>query len=165
MFTRLLTAVFALLFLTIPADANSAKVKVPADTTLIILRHADRDGELLNKIGEQRAAALVDALDGIAIDVVYSPGIQRNLDTAVPLLEARGMEVTRISPTKAAEIMFSESAGKTIVWVGNKGNLRGIWEDIAAPGEPPLNYGDLFFVTAGADGQVQVERRHHGPKN
>ncbi len=73
--------------------------------------------------------------------------------------------MTRIPHTKAAEIMFGESAGKTFVWVGNKGNLRGIWEDIAAPGEPPLNYGDLFFVTAGTNGQVQVERRHHGPKD
>ena len=57
------------------------------ETTLIVLRHTDRQGLEgdLSKKGRARAEALVLALRDFEIDAIYSPGIQRNLDTAAPL--------------------------------------------------------------------------------
>jgi len=131
-------------------------VQIPDGTTLIILRHADRSGEDLNAKGRARAEALVSALDGIEIDHIFSPSIQRNLDTAAPLANARGISVERIAAAGPAKSLMEQGAGKTIVWVGNKGNLKSIWADLAAPGVGPLEYGDLFFVTPGP----KVERRN-----
>lgn len=96
------------------------------------------------------------------IDRIYSPGLDRNLDTAAPLAAARGLEVTRIPPTGVAQRILPESAGQTVVWVGNKGNLTEIWDALAAPGAPPLEYGDLFFVESGRLGGPKVTRRRFG---
>ena len=143
--------------------SSPGRVPFPPDTTLIILRHADRTGEDLNETGLARAEALVGALDGIPIDAIYSPGIQRNLDTAAPLARARGLDIQRIPADDPAARLLSEGADKTIVWVGNKGNLQSIWDAIAAPEPPPLVYGDLFIVTKARVGSPLVERRRHGP--
>jgi hypothetical protein len=51
------------------------------------------------------------------------------------------------------------SAGRSVVWVGNSGNLRDIWETLDLEGPPPVEYGDLFIVTTDASGAVQIDRR------
>lgn len=143
--------------------AGTGRVDIPRGTTLIILRHGDRDGENLNAAGLERADALVTALDGIPVDAIFSPGIQRNLDTAAPLARARGLTVQRIPAENPAARLMAAGAGKTIVWVGNKGNLRSIWDAISAPEPPPLEYGDLYIVTRARIGSPLVERRRFGP--
>ena len=55
------------------------------NSTLIVTRHADRNGEDLNARGRERARALVEAVKDFDIDLIFSPGIKRNLDTAAPL--------------------------------------------------------------------------------
>lgn len=142
---------------------GGAGTQVPPGTTLIILRHADRTGEDLNARGLERARALVGALQGVPIDQIFSPGLTRNLDTAAPLAADRGLTVTRIPPVNAAPRLMAQGAGQTVVWIGNKGNLNEIWADLGAPGDPPLNYGDLFFVTRGPTGRPRVARRRFGP--
>lgn len=144
------------------ACAPAGQVQVRRDTTLILLRHADRKGDQLSDKGRARAQALVAALEGIEIDRIYSPGLDRNLATAAPLAEARGLEITRIPPTGVAQRILSESAGLTVAWVGNKGNLTEIWDSLGAPGNPPLDYGDLFFVESGRLGGLKVTRRRFG---
>jgi len=146
------------------ACASDSHVPVPANTTLIILRHADRDGEDLSAKGIERAEALVAVLKGTHIDAIYSPGIQRNLDTAAPLAKARGITIQRIPAENPAAKIMAEGAGKTVVWVGNKGNLNSIWDALHAPGEPPLNYGDLFTVTRARIGSPLVTRARFGPE-
>jgi len=153
-----------LLGLTLGACSAPNSVSIPPDTQLIMVRHADRTGEELNARGHERARALVDALDGVQIDAIYSPGIKRNLDTAAPLSGARGIEVTRIPPTGTAARLMAENRGRTVVWIGNKGNIAEIWEALSAPGEAPLNYGDLFFLRRGPFGQVIVTRQFFGPQ-
>jgi len=145
------------------ACTGSEHVPMPAGTTLIVLRHADRSDENLNEKGRARAAALVEALETVHVDAIYSPGIQRNLDTAAPLAEARGLAITRIPAENPAARLMREGAGKTIVWIGNKGNLQSIWDALGAPEPAPLKYGDLFFVTRARLGSPLVERRRFGP--
>lgn len=148
---------------TLTARIAEAQVAIPPGTKLITLRHADRTGEDLNDTGRIRAQALVGALDGIPIDAIYSPGWLRNLNTAVPLAQARGLTVQRIPAENPATQLMSEGAGKTIVWIGNKGNLQSIWDALAAPEPPPLNYGDLYIVERGYSGNPTVTRQYFGP--
>jgi len=143
--------------------SGGAQLTIPPGTTLIALRHGDRDGEALNDKGLARAAALVDALKGMPVDAIYAPGIQRNLDTAAPLAKSRGLSVQRIPAENPAARLMAQGAGKTIVWVGNKGNLQSIWDALGAPDPAPLQYGDLFIVTRARIGSPRVERRHFGP--
>jgi len=145
------------------ACTSAGHVAIPKDTTLIVLRHGDRTDENLNEKGRARAAALVVALEGMHIDAIYSPGIQRNLDTATPLAQARGLPITRIPAENPAARLMSEGAGKNIVWIGNKGNLQSIWDALDAPAPAPLQYGDLYIVRRARVGSPLVERRHFGP--
>ena len=134
---------------------------------MIMVRHADRDGVQLSDKGRARAEALVGALDGIAIDAIYSPSIQRNLQTAAPLAAARGMDVKRTSaldPANAFLEIVAAGAGQTIVWVGNMDNLAPIWESLALDGPPPLEYGDLFIVESVPSALPKVTRRRFGPE-
>lgn len=157
-------AVLGLITLPLFGCASATGTTIPPGTTLIMVRHADRTGEDLNARGLERAQALVTALQGMPIDRIYSPGIQRNLDTAAPLAADRGLDIMRIPPVNAAPRLMSEGAGQTVIWIGNKGNLAEIWDALGALGEPPLNYGDLFIVTRGRLGTPVVERRRFGPE-
>lgn len=139
-------------------------LSLPPNAVLIILRHADRDGDNLSVKGRKRAHDLVGALDRFEIDAIYSPGIQRNLDTAAPLATARNLTVQRIAQESPTPELVANSAGKTIVWVGNKGNLTRIWEDLRLTDPAPLTYGDLFIVRSDALGAVTIERRVFGPQ-
>lgn len=129
------------------------------NSRVIIYRHADRDGDDLSAAGHARSTAFAGALDGIPIDAIYSPGIQRNLDTAAPLLTARNLPVSRISGDQIARRLSRLSAGRSIVWVGNRGNLNAIWDRFGFEGPPPLEYGDLFIVETDAAGTVRIDRR------
>lgn len=133
------------------------------NSTLILTRHADRDGEDLNAKGLQRAAALVTALDGIPLDGIYAPGIKRNLDTAAPLAQARGLSVKRIPQESPTGPLLRAGAGKTVIWVGNKGNLTTIWQDLGLPEPIPLDYGDLVLIQSDASGRITLDRRRYGP--
>lgn len=142
---------------------GNGPVRLAPGTRLIMVRHADRDGSDLSALGIARAKALPAALDGIPLDTIYSPGIQRNLDTAAPLAAARGMEIMRIPQERPAPIIARRSRGTSVIWVGNKGNLQSIWDDLDLPGLPPLEYGELFIITADASGALSVDRRSWGP--
>lgn len=144
-------------------SAAPRSVDIPQGTRLIIYRHADRDGDNLSAKGIARAQAFARALESERIDAIYSPGIQRNLDTAQPLADAKGLTVSRMPQENPTARLMREGAGKTIVWVGNKGNLAQIWADLGAQDPAPLAYGDLFIVTRGPGGIPRIERTRVEP--
>ena len=164
MFSRRIILSLAILSV-VAACGRTSVVSVPEGTTLLMLRHADRDDVQLNAKGRARAEALVAAVDGIAIDAIYAPNIQRNIDTAAPLANARGLEI-RLTERFDAVDSFLEivatSAGQTIVWVGNKDNLAPIWEGLGLNRPPPLEYGDLFIVESAAPALPKVTRLRFG---
>lgn len=164
MLSRRTVIVFAIA-VTMVACASTGVVEIPPETTLIVLRHTDRqglEGDLSEK-GRARAEALVDALRDFEIDAIYSPGVQRNLDTAAPLSADRDLTINRIPAWNLASRLISEGRGKTIVWVGNKSNLVDLWNDLALSNPPPLEYGDLFIVESSSTGPPTVDRRRFEP--
>lgn len=144
--------------------ATTGMATSQATTTIILLRHAERDvlAEDLNEDGQNRAIALVSALADVPVDAIYSPPLTRNLDTVVHLARDRGIEVTLIEPIGVAAQLLDGNAGKTVMWVGNTTNLPGIYADLGGSGEPPVKYGDLFFLRLGPGGEVAVTRSRYG---
>lgn len=145
-----------------PLAACAGGDPVRPGTTLIVLRHADRSGLDLDSTGRARARALVAALEGYEIDAIYAPDIRRNMDTARPLAEARGLTIRNIPPTGIAAQLTAAHPGGTVVWIGNRDNLRALWAELGADGPPPVEYGDLFIVETTA-GAPRITRRRHGP--
>lgn len=146
------------------ACTGSGPVTLAPNTTLVVVRHTDRIGDDLSDLGRARARALVPALADVPLDAIYSPGIQRNLDTAAPLSAARDLPVTRRAGENAAPGLARDSAGRSVIWIGNKGNITPIWANLQLPGPAPLDYGDLHIVRVDAAGQVTVERRRFDPE-
>lgn len=130
--------------------------------TLIVLRHTERTGEDLNAEGVARAQALADALADVEIDGIFTPAMQRNIDTARPLADAKELQIQVIPAVDVARTMFKRLPGGTVVWVGNKDNLAALWEEIGASGEPPITYGDMFFVPMSGLSASRVERTRFG---
>lgn len=154
-----------ILLSTLSACAILAAVPIPEGTKIIMLRHADRDDVQLNEKGLARAQALVQALEGIEIDAIYVPNISRNLDTALPLASERGLEIQQVFRFDAADAFLEvvrESAGKTIVWVGNKDNIAPIWAALGLDRPSPLEYGDLFVIESAGSGMPNVARGRYG---
>ncbi|MBY6092050.1 histidine phosphatase family protein [Maritimibacter alkaliphilus] len=139
--------------------ALSGRERMAPNSRLIVLRHADRAGEVLTDKGEARARALVTALEGLPVDAIYTPGIHRNEQTAAPLAAARGLPLETLSVEDPTAELIRRGAGRSVVWVGNKNNLAVIWDTLAQPDPPPVDYGDLFILESDATGRVKLERR------
>ncbi|ASP23161.1 histidine phosphatase superfamily (branch 1) [Antarctobacter heliothermus] len=136
---------------------------ISPNSTVIVTRHGDRDGEDLSDKGRARAQALVTAVEGLGVKHIYSPGIQRNLDTAAPLAQATGLPVKRLPQENPTPALVERGAGTVVLWVGNKGNIASIWETLGLSEPLPLSYGDLHIIRTDSAGQVTIERRRYGP--
>lgn len=134
------------------------------NSTLIVTRHADRTGPDLNDRGKARANALIEAVADLGVQHIYSPGIQRNLDTAAPLSQALNLPIKRLPQESPTPGLVERGAGTVVIWIGNKGNIATIWEDLGLSEPAPLDYGDLHVIRADAQGRVTVERRRYGPE-
>ena len=164
---RMLAAPFLVLAMALFVSACATKVQSPPGmtTTVIMLRHADRDvmAEELNETGRLRAEALPAAVRDYDIAAIYSPDKLRNLDTARPLAAERGLEITVAVPEGVAERMVGEHPGKTVMWIGNTSNIPIIFQELGGKGEGPGEYGDLYVLEVPDKGATKVTRFRFGP--
>lgn len=170
-FLRLIAA-FALAVPVAACAPIQVRSKPGTTTTVILTRHGDRDkdSDRLNAKGRERAKALVVAVKDLGVTAIYSPNEKRNIDTARPLADALGIEITvtdAMAVFVADEIvkdMLERHAGGVIVWIGNvSGNLHAIYHHLGGVGEPPLEYGELFVITLTDHSPARVEKLRYGP--
>ena len=140
------------------AACASQGIPAGARTTVIMVRHADRAGDVLNSTGLARAAAMPALLEDYPLDAIYSPDIARNLETAAPLSEATGLDVTIVPKELAAARMTRDFPEGTVIWIGNKGNLRSIWDELGGPGSAPQEYGEVAVLELLDNGARRVTR-------
>jgi hypothetical protein len=140
-------------------------------TTVILLRHADRDehSEQLNAQGRARAQALVAAVRDRGVTAIYSPNVERNVDTVKPLAQHLGIDITltpRFSMPVANRIareILDKHAGGVVVLVGNlTGNLQAFYHLLGGTGSGPEEYGDLYIMTIPDQGPVKVNKMRFG---
>jgi hypothetical protein len=130
---------------------------------LIVLRHADRTFSMLNEKGVARAARLPEAVADLAIDAIYCTPRPRNIATATPLAQARGLPVTTMAAEGAGSRLLAAHPAQTVVWVGNQENLGLLYAELGIAHKPPVQFGDLHIVTFPAvGGRPLVEKRHYG---
>lgn len=101
-------------------------------TTVILLRHAEKDTTLpnammmkadppLTKAGEARAIQLLTVLKAYQPDIIYSTNYSRTKATVAPLAQKFGKDVVIYNPAElpkfAEELCFQK--GKTIVVAGH----------------------------------------------
>ena len=92
-------------------------------TLLLLVRHAATDaagkrlagwsrGVHLNARGREEAARLVERLDGIPIDAIYTSPLERCRETIAPLARRRGLTV--VARRGLLEVDYGEWTGRTI---------------------------------------------------
>ncbi len=152
--------------------ASDLRSRPGTTTTVLLTRHADRDGESdeLNPRGLERAQALARIGHEMGVTAIYSPNSGRNIATVTPLSEVLGVPITRtpqvtlfVARSVAREIL-DKHAGGVVVFVGNtSGNLQAMNHLLGGTGEGPMEYGDLHVLTIPDQGPVVVVKRHYGP--
>ncbi len=146
-------------------DANSGTT-----TIVILIRHAERDNFfILTAQGRERAKALVDAVGDMGITAIYSPDLERDLDTVTPLANYLGIDITltpRISKPmvdKIVDDILAKHTGEVVLLVGNgSGNLRAIHHRLGGAGDGPYPYGDLFIYIIPDQGPVKITKSRYG---
>jgi hypothetical protein len=171
--TRFLLTAGIVLLLAISSGCALTQVHSPpgTTTTVILIRHADREAsDQLNELGRQRARILVEEVKDMGITAIYSPDLARNLDTARPLAETLGIEITLtpavslLAGSQIVDEIMAKHAGKTVLWVGNaSGNLQYIYSRLGGRGVGPLEYGDLYILRIPDRGPTDVIKRRFGP--
>ena len=152
-------------------------VPVAAQTTTVFLvRHAEKGGDpserdpVLSDAGVARAATLADMLREVGISTIYSTPFIRTQETARPLADRLGLEITSIQPTRThiqdlAVTLREQHGGETVLVVGHSNTIPGIVNALGAGPYENLTeeeYDDLFVVTLEADGTASVLRLHYG---
>ncbi len=150
---------------------HKALSKPGTTTTVILIRHADRNEQfVLTPKGKKRAQALVKALDLLNVSTIYSPDVERNLNTVRPLAQYLGIEIT-VTPQFSywsvdaiAREILDKHAGKVVLWVGNvTGNLQALYHRLGGKGKGPLKYGEMSILTIPDQGKVIETQSRFGP--
>lgn len=163
-----LLAVFLATIAVMSACQTMAVSKPKEETTVVMIRHAERTtfGAVLTERGHKNAQALVNEIGSMKISAIYSPDLERNLDTVRPLAKHLGIEITKMTgewnPGDVVEIITKKHAGQMVLWVGNTYNLPDIYNFLGGEGEPPVKYGDLYILKVSEKGPTRVEKRIWG---
>ena len=166
--------ILAIIFLILGGLFGNAGSEVPSKpgttTTVILIRHAERDNFFnITAQGRERAKALVDSVKDMGITAIYSPDLERNLDTVSPLARHLGIDITltpRISkPTvdKIIRDILTNHTGEVVLMVGNgSGNLRALHQRLGGTGDGPYQYGDLYIYSIPEQGTAKVIKTRYG---
>ncbi len=122
-------------------------------TTIIFVRHADRDGsnDALTANGVTRANELVHVAERSGTTAIYHSGANRTRLTATPLANALGITMNQIaSSTQTIDHIFNNHSGETVVVAGHSDTVP---EMIGLAGGPTLphitstEYDNLFVLS------------------
>ena len=122
----ILAIIFLLLGSSVGYTGSKVHSKPETTTTVILIRHAERDNFFnITAQGRERAKALVDAVSDMGITAIYSPDLERNLDTVTPLANHLGIDIIltpRISKPMVDKIVreiLNKHTGEVVLLVGN----------------------------------------------
>ena len=139
-------------------------------TTVILIRHVERDNFfIVTPAGHERAKALIGAVSDMNITAIYSPDLERNLDSVRPLAKHLNIDIT-LTPRfnektidKIVSDILSKHRSETVLIVGNgSGNLRAIHQKLGGKGEGPYQYGEMFLYAIPDQGPAEVIKSSYG---
>lgn len=141
------------------------------DTTVILLRHAERtslfdEDPPLSEAGARRTQALVPLLEGFRPAVLYTSELQRTQLTLAPLAAKLGQKpqvrMKAASEALAAEIL-REHRGQIVIVCWHHDLMKKLARGLGVKGAIPYwsldTYDWLWMVRIHAKGEVRLEER------
>ena len=122
-------------------------------TTIIFVRHADRDGNIdaLNAAGIARAAQLQQVAKKAGITAIYHSTANRTRLTVEPLANALGITmIEEGDPATIVNDIFSNHRGETVVVAGHSNTVPVMIELAGGPVDLSIDhneYDNLFVLT------------------
>ena len=143
-----------------PLPGCGTQASVSAATTLIVVRHAERepgDDPPLNAEGSKRAQALAQVLEQSGVTAIYTTQYVRNRQTAEPLSARAGIPVS-IRPidfdapvsyvADLLEDVRREHRGGVVVVIGHANGMNAqVFAQLGGVGPGPNRYEDLYVAT------------------
>lgn len=126
-----------------------------AQTTVMLLRHADRDGSLdaLSPAGLVRAQELVHVLEKAGLQAIIRSEFTRTQQTAAPLAMATGLTPIVIAASDIQAVVdeiHSNQRGRRVLVVGHSNTMPSIIAGLGGPTLPDINeneFDNLFVMT------------------
>ena len=145
-------------------------LKAPV-TTVILVRHADRTGnvDILNDDGIARAQTLARILDETNISVIYASTANRTQQTADPLATQLGITTTIYNTGNLSELadeIKSTHKGKVILVVGHSNtvpqtiNLLGY--STVLPDIPHEEYDNIYILSFSKNSITRLLKMKYG---
>jgi hypothetical protein len=168
--TFILAVVILFFSISVGCTRSENQSKAVTATTVILIRHVERDNFfVITAAGHARAKALVNALSDMDITAIYSPDLERNLDTVKPLADYLNIDITLTprmgKPTinRIVSDILTRHRGEVVLLVGNgSGNLDALHQRLGGTGDGPYQYGDMFIYTIPDYGPVTVTKSSFG---
>jgi phosphohistidine phosphatase SixA len=160
-------ALLLLLCMALPVAAAE-----PGEAAMVFLvRHAEKtaatEDPALNEAGRQRAQALAALLRNAGIEFVYSTDFMRTRETATPLAEQLGLQIS-LYDWDQMDVLAAElkTPGRPSLVVGHSDTTTDLVEILGGEPGPPIDeageYDRLYVVSVMPDGTVTTELRRYG---
>ncbi|MBL9206732.1 MAG: histidine phosphatase family protein [Opitutaceae bacterium] len=144
-----------------------ASVSLPAQTTYLVVRHADRGPEepdaALTAEGHLRAAALAGLLGNTRITRIFTTEYQRTRDTAAPTARHHGVKPVVVPQAEfdalTRALLELPASGECCLVVGHRSTVPRIVRALSGLDIPPLGSSEfscLIVVTRWPDGRASV---------
>ena len=167
--SRKLLCGFYLVFGTLIPSALLAQTEpANATTTFLVVRHAERDGNLdkLTKNGEQRSQVLASLGKTLNVQVIYSTDTERTKGTAKPLATSADTTIRSYKkPSKDWIASLKQNhAGQVVLIVGHS-NTAGVIAGLLAnekPFEIAHDEYDALFLVQVSNSATQSMRLRYG---
>lgn len=127
---------FAVIFMFLSCNQSSStpepELEVDAEiTTYFLIRHAEKDrtdpddeDPHLDEDGQKRAQNWATYFSEIDIDIIYSSGYKRNMETAQPIADSKGLPVNLYDPHGVYQTDFFEiTKGLNVLVVGHSNTV------------------------------------------
>lgn len=146
-----------------------AEQRVPACTTVVVVRHAEKgDGEDpdLNEIGKARSERLQRVLASLSVNAVFATDYRRTQATVRPLCESRKLTAEVLPAGKTKELagrVRKDHLGEVVVVAGHSNTVPALLKELGVIEPVKMkdeDYDCLFVVTLGVDG-ARLLRLHY----
>jgi hypothetical protein len=105
----------------------------------------------------------------MGIAAIYSPNLERNLETVRPLANHLELDISLTPKIKKPLVdkivgeILNKHTGEVVLLVGNgSGNLRSLHHRLGGTGDGPYQYGDLYIYSITDQGPVKVIKSRYG---
>ncbi|MEM7474727.1 MAG: phosphoglycerate mutase family protein [Planctomycetota bacterium] len=152
----------------VTSSANAQSVASEESTTFLVVRHAERDGDLdkLTKTGLQRAKILASLGSGLKVQAIYSTDTKRTKGTAEMLAKSidSDIELYRRPTSEWLTSLKKKHAGQVVLIVGHS-NTTGVIAGMLANEKPfkiEHDEYDALFVVQISGASSQCLRLQYG---